>query len=340
MNEQNKHPLVSVVMPVYNGERYLREAIDSILNQTYTNFEFIIINDGSTDKSEQIVLSYTDSRIRYLVNEKNLGICTALNKGLDASQGKYIARMDCDDISMPDRFQKQVHFLEKNTEVGIVGSDIIVFGDELDDQYFDFVHDKDGCKAGLIFNTCFAHPTVMFRRSILVENNLYYNVDYSGLEDFELWWRMSQYTELINIKEPLLRYRKHKEQITNNVTKKVSEKEIEFHKDIFLKFARLNDAELDALVSYCLNGGVNFDYDQYLHFYFASGKIIQSPLSNKTNSFHYAMQVTMSKALVYALSKSSLIKFSRPILYTKAYLKGIMPLDWFCKFMYHAFFKK
>ena len=102
MNSVNNNPKVTVFMPVYNGEKYLREAIDSILNQTFTDFEFLIINDGSTDSSVEIINSYDDSRIRLIHNEKNLKLVATLNKGLDLARGKYIARMDCDDISLPD----------------------------------------------------------------------------------------------------------------------------------------------------------------------------------------------------------------------------------------------
>ena len=130
-------PMVSVVMPVYNGSKYLKEAIDSILNQTFTNFELIIINDGSTDNSEDIIFSYQDRRIYYLKNEHNKGICITLNRGLDNARGKYIARMDCDDISMPQRLAKQVNYLERHRDVGALGTDIITFGKGHTDQYFD-----------------------------------------------------------------------------------------------------------------------------------------------------------------------------------------------------------
>ena len=119
---------VTVLMPVYNGEMYLREAIDSILHQTFTDFEFLIINDGSTDNSETIILSYDDSRIRYEKNDSNLKLIATLNKGIELAKGKYIVRMDADDISIPDRIEKQVAFLEKNPDVGICGSWFTAFG--------------------------------------------------------------------------------------------------------------------------------------------------------------------------------------------------------------------
>ena len=117
-------------MPVYNGERYLREAIDSILNQTFKDFEFLIINDGSTDLSVEIIESYADKRISLAHNGQNLGLITTLNRGFDLACGEYIARMDCDDISLPDRLEKQVVFMDNHPEIGICGSWVSAISDE------------------------------------------------------------------------------------------------------------------------------------------------------------------------------------------------------------------
>ena len=113
-----KNPLVSILMPVYNSEKYLREAIKSILNQTFTNFELIIINDGSTDNSLKIIKSFKDNRIKIIKNKGNLGLIKTLNKGIDLAQGKYIARMDADDIAMPKRLEKQIAFFNENPDYG------------------------------------------------------------------------------------------------------------------------------------------------------------------------------------------------------------------------------
>lgn len=117
-----KKPAISVLMPVYNSEKYLNEAIESILNQTFVDFEFIIINDASNDNSENIIESYQDSRIKYFKNEKNLGVAKTLNKGLKLAQGKYIARMDSDDISLPERLYKQFKFMEVYNDIDVCGS--------------------------------------------------------------------------------------------------------------------------------------------------------------------------------------------------------------------------
>src|SRR5690606_13489679 len=126
--------LISVVLPAYNAELYIKEAIDSVLAQTFTNFELIILNDGSTDKTEEIILSYQDSRIVYVKNEHNLGLIGTLNKGMALAKGKYIARMDADDICFPERFEKQVAFLEKNKEYIICGTSAYRFYKNISDK--------------------------------------------------------------------------------------------------------------------------------------------------------------------------------------------------------------
>jgi glycosyltransferase involved in cell wall biosynthesis len=130
MRDANTNPLVTVLMPVYNGEEFLHEAIESILKQTYLNFELLIINDGSTDSSENIILSYPDTRIRYIKNESNIKLIATLNNGFALAQGKYIVRMDADDYSVKERLQKQVAFMEANPEVTLAGSWFETIGDE------------------------------------------------------------------------------------------------------------------------------------------------------------------------------------------------------------------
>lgn len=333
-------PIVSVVMPVYNGSRYLREAMDSILNQTFTDFELLVVNDGSTDDSEDIVLSYNDARICYLKNERNSGICVTLNKGLDNARGKYIARMDCDDVSMPNRLEKQVDYLECHPEVGAIGSDIVTFSEGHSDIYFNFVHDKAECKAGLLIATCFAHPVVMLRSSIVNEHHLRYDDTYRGLEDFELWYRLSKYTELTNLPEALIRYRLHKGQATQNVTKQVSDKEEQFLRQRFLYYFPFTEKQLQTAANYVFNRWGTFDDSQILDLMNIFSQIIRSKKVRENKSFKRAMQITLSKAFVYTCSMSSGIKSNRIFLYTKAFINGIVPFDWFCKFVYNEITKR
>jgi glycosyltransferase involved in cell wall biosynthesis len=124
-------PRVSVVMPTYNDALYLRDAIDSILNQTFTDFEFIIVNDGSADDTERIILSYEDKRIRYLKNEVNAGNTVARNKGMEAARGRYIAIMDSDDVSVPDRLETQYKYMERHPGIGILGGAKIFFDERV-----------------------------------------------------------------------------------------------------------------------------------------------------------------------------------------------------------------
>lgn len=198
-------PRISVIMPAYNSELYIAQAIDSILQQTYTDFELIILNDGSTDKTPEIIQKYADSdkRIVFVNNRENRGLITVLNQGLDMARGEYIARMDSDDISMPERFAKQVAYLDSNPDVGVLGTLIHGF-DKLNAPGIQIpivtVFD-------LLEKNYIAHPTVMMRKSLFDKYNLRYNPDYIHCEDMELWSRMIFLTKIHNIMETLLMYR-------------------------------------------------------------------------------------------------------------------------------------
>lgn len=198
-------PFISVVMPVYNGEKYLCEAIDSILNQTFKDFEFIILNDGSTDKTEEIILSYEDPRIKYVKNEVNLQIVKTLNKGIALAKGKYIARMDADDISLPQRFEKQLHFMESNPDVGVCGTWLKTFGEIEETWHMPTKHDE--ILVTLLFESCIMHPTVFLRKSTLPQQYDIYDECFNTAEDYELWTRLILNTRIANVPEVLLKYR-------------------------------------------------------------------------------------------------------------------------------------
>lgn len=197
-------------MPVYNASRYLTQAIDSILQQSYRNYEFLIINDGSQDDTDRIVRSYQDSRIKYLTNEQNLGISRSLNLGIQLASGKYIARMDADDISYSTRLEQQVAWLEAHNEVGILGSAVINI-------------DSDGVALGLdkspacthytllwyqLFACPFIHPTVMMRSNV-IQFAGGYSSEYEWAEDRELWYRLLTKSNGANLSESLLQFRRH-----------------------------------------------------------------------------------------------------------------------------------
>lgn len=217
MNDVNNNPKVTVLMPVYNGEKHLREAMDSILNQTFTDFEFLIINDGSTDSSVKIINSYKDSRIRLIHNEKNLKLIATLNKGLNLACGKYIARMDCDDISLPTRLEKQVIFMDENVDVGICGAWIETIG-EIEGDIWRYPTSHNELKEHSLFYSALAHPTVIFRKEFFRKFDLKYDFDYLHAEDYQLWTRAVHLFEIRNIGEVLLYYR-----ITSDSTSRKNE---------------------------------------------------------------------------------------------------------------------
>ena len=210
-------PLISVIMPVYNAENYVGSAIDSILKQTITDFEFLIFNDGSSDNSRQVIESFKDPRIKLYDYTVNSGYVAHLNRGIELAAGKYIARMDADDISVPNRFETQVNFLEHHPEVGLCGAWILQFegADEPGTQVlYKYPFDHDEICVKLLRHNSFAHPVVMMRRSVLMEHGLRYEPDFMPSEDARLWSIMRRYTRLHNIQKILLHYRKHNNQIS------------------------------------------------------------------------------------------------------------------------------
>ena len=200
------NPLVSVVLSVYNGEKYLGEAIESILNQTYKNFEFIIVNDGSADRSLKIIKSYDDERI-VLISRKNRGLIASLNEGIKKAKGKYIARMDADDISLPQRFIEQVSYMEEHKDIGVCGSWIEVFGENFNNKIWKLKTGNDVLKLMLLFAVPFAHPSVMIRKRILDEHKIIYDKIFLHAEDYKFWVDLSYYTNFANIPKVLFRYR-------------------------------------------------------------------------------------------------------------------------------------
>jgi glycosyltransferase involved in cell wall biosynthesis len=205
-------PKVTVLMPVFNGEAFLDEAIESILSQTFTDFEFLIIDDGSIDKSVNIVRSYNDHRIKLVCNNKNLGLVATLNRGIELSSGTYIARMDCDDVSLPERLEKQIDFMESHPDVGVCSSWIEVLG-KVPKQVWKYPVKSEEIKCWLIFESVLPHPSAVIRTKTFKERKLFYDSSFPHAEDFELWVRAGKYLSYANIDEVLLLYRLH----ANNV---------------------------------------------------------------------------------------------------------------------------
>jgi len=200
-------PKVTVLMPVYNGERYLNEAVDSILGQTFTDFEFLIIDDASTDKTPEILRSYDDPRIRVVTNEENLGLSKSLNKGLALARGEFIARMDADDVSYPYRLQVQHEFMTQHPGAGVIGSwaEYIDRKGEIVHRYRAPIFPEENYFY-LHFQNCIVHSSVMFRKDVVISNNGY-DESIDKAQDFELWNRLSKIVDIHQIPEFLVQWR-------------------------------------------------------------------------------------------------------------------------------------
>ena len=209
-----RKPKVTVLMPIYNGETYLKQAIESILKQTFSDFEFLIINDGSIDASVDIIQSIKDNRIRVVHNESNLSLVPTLNKGLELSRGEYVVRMDCDDISLPERLDKQVAFMDHYQEVGVCGTWMRKIG-ITQGQIFKRPTDDASIRCGMLFNNMLLHPSVIIRKKLIDDFSFRYDSHFKHAEDYELWIRCSEHASLANINEVLLEYRWHEGNISN-----------------------------------------------------------------------------------------------------------------------------
>lgn len=219
-------PLVSVIIPCYNAELFVKEALDSILNQSYRHLEVLCIDDCSKDKTLSILYEYAqnDSRVKVFTNPVNMKLAAALNIGLEHAHGKYIARMDADDISVFNRIELQVEFLERNPQIDICGGQCIII-----DKYgyrlgkMEYLLSNDELKPVLLFDSCFAHPSVLFRKSIYESIGGYEEL--MPIEDLEYWIRMSMNGfKMANLSCVLLYYRVHGNNVTtlNNDERKIA----------------------------------------------------------------------------------------------------------------------
>jgi glycosyltransferase involved in cell wall biosynthesis len=207
-------PKVTVLMPVYNVAPYVYEAITSILNQTYQDFELLIINDGSTDSTRDVVLKFTDPRIHFVENEQNIGLANTLNKGIELAQGEYIARMDGDDISLPHRLEKQVAVLDQHPDIDICGAGYRFFGSKNFEVRYPKNH--EGIKIGLLFGCCMIIP--LFRKKRIMEAHLQYEQAFFPAEDYRFWTQCVMKLKLYNIPETLFLYRMHATQVSETMT--------------------------------------------------------------------------------------------------------------------------
>ena len=245
-------PLVSVIMSVYNTkEEYLRESIESILNQSYEFFEFIIIDDASDRWCSMILEEYIDKRIKLLKNKVNLGLTKSLNKALDISKGQYIARMDSDDVAYPNRLERQVEYMEQHLNIAALGT-LAKTSDTNECIGHLKTRNKELLKVYMLFqNAGIMHPTAMLRKSFLDEHSIKYREQILKAQDYALWLDILQHGKIQCLNQVLLVYRRHKEQITQNMAQEqIKYTNIIMDMQLRKMDLRLTDKELEMFGSF------------------------------------------------------------------------------------------
>nr|WP_232846304.1 glycosyltransferase [Amphritea pacifica] len=219
-------PLVSVIIPVFNGADYLSESLGSVLTQSYPNIEIIVIDDCSTDSSVALIERLSAGNITVISNPCNLGVSASRNKGMHCAKGKYIAFMDADDVSLSDRIEKQVNFLEQHSEYGLISAAYETFEEQLltgKKSLKKLPSDPDFIAARLLFQCVICCPAAMLRTDLIRRHGLYFDESLSVCEDWDLWYRVSQVSRVSNIEDVLLYYRKH--------SSNSSRKRVEMHRN-------------------------------------------------------------------------------------------------------------
>ena len=258
-------PVISIVMSVYNGEKYLPDTVSSIFSQTITVFEFIIINDGSTDRSREILESYDDDRI-VLLQQKHTGLTKSLNQGLSLARGEYIARIDADDLAKPERLEMQLHYLRNNPKVILLGSNCYNINEDGSLlSITDLPVDEVQIKWNLLFHNCLRHRTVMFRRKE-VDSLGGYNTTIPYAQDYDLWLRIAGKYSVANLKEPLVYLRVPRE---GAISYDKIDEQTQQAERIYLNVLRTLDSEITGrehevigLNKYIFSDGDLFDIDR------------------------------------------------------------------------------
>lgn len=330
----NITPVISVIMSVYNSEHYLIEAVNSVLKQTFKDFEFIITDDGSMDNSFNILeeCAKKDNRIVLLKNPENLGLTKSLNKMLEISKGKYIARMDADDISLHERFEKQYEYMEKNPSVGVLGTNISYFENSTHVTSLPLGHND--IITSLLFEDVIMHPSVMLRSSVLSNNRINYDDHFIVSQDYDLWVRLINNTEMNNLNDILLKYRFNDQNISNStkrefrnsLLKKIFTKQLNSlgieptDEELMMHIAFSKGQSLDSLEKFCflkkwimkiiLSNTENKIYNESTLKYFISRYwFILCTSSTKLGIGIFKLYFTLKLKSKYSPSKMMLLKF-------------------------------
>jgi len=316
---------ISVILPVFNGGEFIKEAIDSVVNQTFGDFELLVIDNCSTDSTAEIVKSYPDKRISYFRNDSNLGLIYSLNRGLSLCRAKYIARIDADDIALPERFRMQYDFLESHPEIGICGTSVVSFDNYSKKRWIlHFPADDLPIRAFAFFQSPFNHPSVMFRREIIESNNLQYPNDLYMAEDYGLWTNLLQYTKGANLQTILMRYRKHNKSETTVADKVLNSRAQVVMKvqDKYLKYNNINltpkQIEIFTLFT---DRSMHFDLDS--HNQKAANAVLTEFLKQLTENHKELLKDTIKN--LSAISFYKFLKYRRlplTVLFWKLFVKG------------------
>jgi glycosyltransferase involved in cell wall biosynthesis len=259
---QQHQPYASIVMPVHNYDMYIKEAIDSVLSQTMPDFEFIIINDGSTDKSSEIAHSYEDPRIHIIDFTENKGCYPARNYGMRLARGKYICVMDADDICLPERLASQCTFFEENTDIGLIGS-AFRYMNEIRPVYRSI---NPEIIRLLLLRYCYLlHPTCMIRHTLVKRHDLYYDENFIFASDYAWQVKASSLFPVSNVNEVLLLYRRHEHQISNKESYKQGEFSNRIRKQQLIS-AGLNveDEKYDVIIKFLTFGAIKKEGDDII----------------------------------------------------------------------------
>lgn len=245
----NTNPRISVIMPVYNASAYLAESIESILNQTFKNFELIILNDCSTDNSKDIIEHFLskDNRILFIDKKQNVGPASLRNEGIELAKGEFIALNDSDDISLPTRFEKQLKVFENDVNLCVCGSWYTIFGEGLKNKIIKNTEEDAKLKVDFLDNCHIGNSTVTFRKALIGNNR--FNPDYVPAEDYELWARLIKNTKFYNIQESLLLYRWHSTNISQT-KKENTQRALDLIKLSQLRYLGINDTfKIDGFIN-------------------------------------------------------------------------------------------
>ena len=320
-------PKVSILMPIYQtSSEYLREAIDSILAQSYKDYEFIILNDSPENPDLRVMVeNYTDRRIRYYENSRNLGIAGSYNRLLELATCEYAAMMNHDDISHPDRIKLQVEFLDTHPEVGAVGTAFKKFGEI--NRFKTIVNPEDDAdiRSLFLFKVPLHHPTVMFRRQLLTENNIHYNTNYISLNDRQLFYDISKVANLANLSQVLYKYRFH-----SRMASKI------FKPEVFMEKCRFHAMWLDEH-NIVLSGQEKYILDYYATYgrcqikeYKVLRQVVDvlNKINNENKTHQFLPEEAFTRACAHYLTKRCL----NAALYgrfasTRALKNNTIPLD-------------